>query len=154
MPIELSMSRRELPTDLKHRRDSRELHRSLASLEEMFGFLETNLTGGSIDDRTIFVVKLAAEEIFANFVRHNDSDSESISIEIDISDDSIVLRLVDRGVDPFDPATQPDRNIPRRADEEWEGGFGLHLLRSLADELSYECENREMKVTVVKNLGD
>lgn len=120
----------------------------------MFDFLETNLAGGSIDARTIFVVKLAAEEIFANFVRHNDSDSESISIEIDISADSVVLRLVDRGVDPFDPATQPDFNVPRRDDEEWEGGFGLHLVRSLADELSYECENREMKVTVVKDRGD
>jgi len=120
----------------------------------MFGFLETNLAGSSIDAKTIFVVKLAAEEIFANFVRHNDSDSESISIEIDISADSVVLRLVDRGVDPFDPATQPDRNVPRPDDEEWEGGFGLHLVRSLADELSYECENREMKVTVVKDLGD
>ena len=120
----------------------------------MFSFLETNLAGGSIDAKTIFVVKLAAEEIFANFVRHNASDSESISIEIDISADSVVLRLVDRGVDPFDPATQPDRNVPRRDDEEWEGGFGLHLVRSLADELSYECENGEMKVTVVKDLGD
>lgn len=120
----------------------------------MFGFLETNLAGSSIDDRTIFVVKLAAEEIFTNFVRHNDTDSESISIEIDISADSVVLRLVDRGVDPFDPATQPDRCVPRGNREEWEGGFGLHLVRSLADELSYECENREMKVTVVKELGD
>jgi anti-sigma regulatory factor (Ser/Thr protein kinase) len=148
------MSRHELPTDSKHRRDSHELRRSLASLDEMFGFLETNLAGGSIDARTIFVVKLAAEEIFANFVRHNESASDSISIEIDISADSVVLRLVDRGVDPFDPATQPHRNVPRRDNEEWEGGFGLHLVRSLADELSYECENREMKVTVVKDLGD
>ncbi len=120
----------------------------------MFGFLETNLAGGSIDARTVFVVKVAAEEIFTNFVRHNDSDSESISIELEISAESVVLRLVDRGVDPFDPATQPDRNTPRREDEAWEGGFGLHLVRSLADELSYECENREMKVTVVKDLGD
>jgi len=120
----------------------------------MFGFLEINLAGRSIDARTVYVVKLAAEEIFVNFVRHNDSDSESISIEIDISADSIVLRLVDRGVDPFDPATQPDRNVPRRDYEQWEGGFGLHLVRSLADELSYECKNREMKVTVVKDLGD
>jgi len=84
-------------------------------------------------------------------VRHNVGEGEFISIAIDISDERIRLCFTDHDVEPFDPNEIPKVDVTRSAEERQPGGLGMHLVRSIVDRVSYEYNNGEMKVSIVKN---
>ena len=133
--------------------DSCDLPRSIAALEELFSFLEKHIEANEIDKGTAYCLNLAAEELFTNMVRHNVGDGEYISVDLEITDDRIRMLLTDHDVEPFDPTSVPEVDVSRPAQERQPGGLGMHLVRSIVDRVSYEYENREMRVSVIKNRG-
>lgn len=127
-----------------------ELERSQGALEPMFALLDAELTRHEVDDRTAFGIKLAAEELFTNLVRHNVAKGNSISFHVDFTADRLYFELVDHDVEPFDPESIPeyDRELPMAEREP--GGVGVYLVRSLVDRLTYEYLDRELRVSVTK----
>lgn len=134
--------------------NSCDLPRSISSLEALFEFLREHIEAHALDETTAYSLNLAAEELFTNMVRHNEGAGEFISIDLDISDQRIRLLLVDHDVEPFDPSSVPAVDVSRPAEDRKPGGLGMHLVRSIVDEVSYEYADREMRVTVVKIRGD
>ena len=132
--------------------ETHEVARRIRALEEVHALLERCYRHHGVDERTAFCVDLAAEEIFTNMVRHNDSDSESLSLTIEVTDAAIRLEWIDRGVAPFDPDSLPPVDTSLPMDERHPGGLGLHLVKSVVDRVTYEYENGDMRVTVVKAL--
>lgn len=130
-----------------------QLPRRIAAVTEMHSVLRNYYEQHSIDERTAFSLDLAAEEIFTNMVRHNESAEEFISMTVDISADRVRLQWVDRGVEPFDPAERPEVDVTRPIDEREPGGLGLHLARSVMDSVTYSWDDGDMRVDVVKKLG-
>jgi serine/threonine-protein kinase RsbW len=128
-----------------------DLPRSIASLDALFSFLGEHIEAAAIDETTAYGLNLAAEELFTNMVRHNVGEGEFISVDLDISDERIRLLLTDHDVDPFDPSSVPVVDVTRPAEDRQPGGLGMHLVRSIVDRVSYEYENREMRVSVIKN---
>lgn len=132
---------------------TRDLHRRIEDVEPLFAFLGAELERHGVDERSAFCVNLAAEELFTNMVRHNEGDSDRISLALDITPERIRFELVDYDVEPFDPATAPDAGVDRPIEERTAGGLGLHLVKSVVDKVTWEYENRKMKVTVLKQRG-
>lgn len=126
------------------------LARSISALDAMFAFLERRFTEHAVGERTAFCVNLAAEEIFTNMVRHNVSGSESIDLEVEITGDCVYLDLIDRDVEPWDPSSVPDPGLALPVRERTPGGLGVHLVRSVVDRVTYEYDDREMRVKVEK----
>lgn len=133
--------------------NSCELPRRIDSLEALFAFLGAEIEAHAIDEATAYALNLAAEELFTNMVRHNSGNGEFISVDLDISDQRIRLLLTDHDVDRFDPRTVPEVDVTAPAEERQPGGLGMHLVRSIVDQVSYKYENRELRVSVVKNRG-
>jgi serine/threonine-protein kinase RsbW len=92
------------------------------------------------------------EEIFTNMVKYNRGSAHRIRIAVSRADDSVVVRLTDFDVDPFDPASAPEVDVDLPLEARRPGGLGLHLVKSLADKLTYEYEDRVMRVSVVKRI--
>ena len=134
-------------------RKARRLRREISALPEMFAFLERQLGEHAVSEATAFSIQLAAEEIFTNMVRHNVARGERVSFEVDISDRSIRLCLVDHDVEPFDPESVPDVDVSRPAEEREPGGLGMHLVKSVVDDVYYEYQGGDMRVSVVKKRG-
>jgi serine/threonine-protein kinase RsbW len=130
-----------------------ELPRSLESLDAMFSFLEEHMGKASVDQRVAFHIKLAADELFTNMVRYNETESDSIGMGFEIAGGRIRIQLIDRGVAPFDPAGAPDPKVERPMEERTPGGLGIHLVKSVCDEVTYEYRNGSMEITIVKELG-
>lgn len=147
----LSSSTARGPVAANSIQSSRELPRSLSSLAELFSFLDEHIQEHQLDQATAFRLHLAADELFTNMIRHNEGGAETISVAIDVTAESVALRLVDRDVAPFDPDDIPDVDITRPAEERKPGGLGIHFVRSIVDRVSYEYEDGEMSVSVVKN---
>ncbi len=115
--------------------------------------LEDGFAGHDIDERTSFCMRLTAEELFTNMVRHNVGAGDRITVVLDVSNERIRLELIDHDVEPFDPGTVPPVDVSRPAAERRPGGLGMHLVRSMVDRVSYKYEDRKLKVSVIKNLG-
>ncbi len=106
------------PARLDHLSEARELVRQAASV---YG------------DDFASQMKLAASEIIANVIRHAyGSSSGEMRGEISLLPDQIQLDLYDQGAS-FDPAALPEPDLG----ELQEGGYGIHIVRQLTDELSY-----------------
>ena len=128
--------------------------RDIASLDSVFEFVEGFADEHGIDEATSFAMRLAAEELFTNFVRHNRGGTESILISITVEDERLYIRLKDFDVDAVDieQETPPDVHLP--LNERRVGGLGIHLVRSMFDSLTYDYKDRTLCVTAVKNLED
>lgn len=132
--------------------DERTFPKALASLDGIFAHLESFYRSELIDARTSLSLSLVVEEIFTNLVRYNTVSRNPIVLRIEREGDQVRLELVDRDVDRFDPSTLPEVNVDAPMAERKPGGLGLHLVRAIVDHISFEYENRVMRIAVVKNL--
>ena len=132
--------------------DERTFPKALASLDGIFGHLESFYRSELIDARTSLSLSLVVEEIFTNLVRYNTVSRNPIVLRIEREGDQVRLELVDHDVDRFDPSTLPEVNVDAPMAERKPGGLGLHLVRAIVDHISFEYENRVMRIAVVKNL--
>jgi len=128
--------------------------RSLDALEAVFDFVDRFAEVHRIDETAAFTARLAAEELFTNFVRHNTGGGADIAVRLDVTDNALVLALTDFDVDPVDfgRGAAPDIDLP--LEKRPIGGLGIHLVRSMVDSLTYEYTGRTLHVTAVKNLED
>ncbi len=81
-------------------------------------------------DETLADLKLALTEACSNSVRHAYPDGHGVvEIVYDLQPDRLVIEVADNG-EGFDPEDRDDRG-----DELAEGGLGITIIESIADEL-------------------
>jgi anti-sigma regulatory factor (Ser/Thr protein kinase) len=133
---------------------SGEFRREIASISEVFAFLDGFSKDQQVDEKTAFCVNLVVEEIFTNMVRHNEGGGDQIKVSIERLDNRLHLELIDNDVEPFDPATAATPPVDAGIEERRPGGLGIYLVKKMVDDLSYEyeTENRRMRVKVTKTL--
>ena len=132
----------------------RGFRREIAALEEIFQFLEDFFDEVEIDGNVAFTMSLVAEELFTNMVRHNAGGGAKIDLDIERDSDCLRLELVDSGVERFDPDEVPRPAVAAGIDQRRPGGLGLHLVRMMVDDVSfdYQPDSRQMRVSVTKRL--
>ena len=130
----------------------REFGKDLGSLLEVFAFLDEVLPATQLDDRGLYVLYLAVEELFTNMVKYNSGSSARLAVRIATENDRVRIDLVDPDADPFDPTTLPPVDTTAPIENRERGGLGLHLIRTMADGFEYHYEDREMTVSVTKHL--
>jgi len=106
----------------------------------------------SVEESLGYSINLVVEELFTNMVKYNTGAGHPIRIRMNLDDGRLRIELIDEDVDRWDPAEAPKVRVDQLIEERRAGGLGLYLVRSIVDELKYEYENRQMKVTVIKNL--
>ena len=126
--------------------------KEMGALQEVFVFLKEFVNREGLNDKVEFSIVLVVEELFTNMVKYNSGGGDRIDIRIDRDSGCILLQMVDFDVDPFDPSSADEVRIDAPIEERKPGGLGLHLVKSLVDKISYEYRNREMTISVVKNL--
>lgn len=129
-------------------------HRELGSLDGVFRFLGEFADAVGVDERTALCIDLVVEELFTNMVKYNDGGGDQIVVGLERVGDRLHIELVDNDVEPFDPAGVPDPAVAAGIADRRPGGLGLHLVRSMVDDLHYEYEpeTRQMRVSVTKVL--
>lgn len=99
----------------------------------------------------IFQVELVLEELGLNVINHGKSEGlQQIEIRLTSEAEALTIEIVDSGV-PFDPLTDAPRpDLESGVRERAVGGLGLHLVRSMMDELDYRREGGKNHLTLVK----
>ncbi len=84
-------------------------------------------------------VNLALAEVVTNIISYgfNDADEHSIRVSLSLNQGELKAEVADDGL-PFNPldAPRPDTKLP--LDERSVGGLGIHLVRTLMDEIAYQ----------------
>jgi serine/threonine-protein kinase RsbW len=101
-------------------------------------------------DDTLADLKLALTEACSNSVRHAYGDGHGhVDIRFELRDDRLIVEVADNG-SGFEVAAERDRD-----DELAEGGLGIAIIRSIADEVEIggRPEGRGSRLRFVKLLS-
>jgi len=122
-------------------------------LSDVFIFLDEHLEHRDLDPEACFTVRMAVEEIFTNMVKYNAESSADISIDLTITGEAVSVSLVDQDSRPFDLTARDDVDTTAELSERTPGGLGIHLVKKLMDEISYDYRDGVTRIRLVKYLN-
>ena len=99
---------------------------------------------------TLFLIDLALEELTLNTMNYgHDSGIHEIEIAVTSDMDAITIEITDDGrpFDPLNDAPRPD--VGAAIEDRPVGGLGVHLVRTMMDEMSYRREGDKNHITLV-----
>lgn len=126
--------------------------RELSSLDAIFAYLGERVSEYELDNGTAFAVNMAVEELFTNMVKYNRDGNGDIQVEVVRDGKEIRITMVDPDSAPFDITSLKEVDTSAPLDERRPGGLGIHLVRCLMDEVTYEYKNRRTSIRLVKNI--
>jgi len=123
-------------------------------LEAVRRFIRKHTTTASFSQETVHALQLAVDEACANVIEHAYQGDESNTIDIDVvvKPDRVTVRIRDKGA-PFVDTDRSRPDIFEYAANKRSGGFGVHLIRTLADAVEYSSKGRSnvCSVTMFRN---
>ena len=138
---------------MKQRKLSFELQNTASELDTLCRHVANFGHSIGLSQKTIFQINLALDELFTNIISYGYKETGNHRIHFDIScnEGTVIIRVEDNGV-PFDVAAfkAPD---PQNTLEDCKvGGLGLHLIRKLMDDISYDRLNNRNVVILRKSV--
>ena len=130
----------------------RMFRRALASLDEVFNFMDEALAACESDPASAYAVNFAVEEFFTNMVKYEPEGDHGVSISVEREANRLTVRMVDTGVRPFDVTNAPAADLSASLKERPVGGLGIHISRELLDSVTYEYGEGQSTITFVKTL--
>ena len=130
----------------------RKFSRRIEALDGIWTFIEAFLDAHALSRDLSFDVGLIIEELFTNMVKYSGDGTKDIAIGLDLDARGVIITLTDRDVEPFDPTRLPEVDPERPLADRKPGGLGIHFVRRLADDFSYEYRERTSRITVVKRV--
>jgi len=119
---------------------------TLDALEPLREYVKEAARSAGLDQRAIYKLCLAVDEIATNVVCHGYEEAGlngDLKIEASIKDDSLVIQLEDRAK-PYDPNLHDVPNtddLLQPLDEREIGGLGILLAQDGVDDLQYTATN-------------
>ncbi len=100
-------------------------------------------------------VNVVLDELLNNIVSYAfpDDEDHDIDVRFELSNDRLSVTISDDGV-PFNPFAGVPPNTGLSIDEREVGGLGIHLVRNMMDEVSYNRRTDRNVVILVKYLSD
>jgi serine/threonine-protein kinase RsbW len=95
-------------------------------------------------------LQIALDELLSNTIDYGFVGQATV--ELEAAGDRVTLRMTDDGR-PFDPfaVAAPDASLP--LEERRSGGLGIHLVRGMMDEVSYQRQAGRNVVVLTKLLS-
>ena len=126
--------------------------KDVQALEDVFQFTSEFSTAHDLSDDVSFAMNLAIEELFTNIVKYTTDSGNDISIHLDVAASDLVVKITDFDVERFDITQAKKVDLDKALSDRKIGGIGLHLVRNFVDKITYEYENRNARITLVKRL--
>lgn len=103
-----------------------------------------------LSEDSIYAVNLALDEILTNTISYGYADDgpHEITVTLRVHGDELAAEIVD-DARAFDPLSAPKPEVDLPLERRAIGGLGIHLARTLMDEISYRRE-RDKNVLIMK----
>ncbi len=126
--------------------------RDFGALDAIFEFVSEFFATNGIDASDSLDVQFIVEELFTNLVKYSKGGTHDIAIGLRRVGLHVEIRLTDVDVEGFDITQMPEVDTQQRIAEKQVGGLGIHLVKKMADDISYEYTDRRSRITVLKRL--
>ncbi len=102
----------------------------------------------------IYAVNLALDEILTNTISYGYADkaAHEITITLRLHDDELAVEIVD-DARAFDPLSAPKAGVDLPLEQRSVGGLGIHLARTLMDEMTYRREQDKNVLLMKKRIA-
>ena len=108
-----------------------------------------------LPEAVLFATKLALEEIVTNAISHGSTDQREHRISIGLALEQSVLRAqVEDDGPAFNPLEVPAADTNQPLEERAVGGLGIHLVRTLMDEVAYQRQNGRNVLVLKKKITE
>ena len=117
---------------------------------------EAWLAGQRVPPEASYLATLAIEELVLNCIKYgyggDNAADHAVDVVLSVSGGALSIEVVDDGgaFNPLD-APVPDLSAPTVARPI--GGLGIHLLRELADEMTYERRDGTNRVVLTRRIA-
>ena len=103
---------------------------------------------------TVADIRVVCDELLANVIAHGfvDDGEHEVEVRVELAGRRLVLSVSDDGV-PFDPLAVASPDTSQPLEDRAIGGLGIHLVRHLVDEATYERRGERNVLTVVKDVA-
>ena len=126
--------------------------RDISALATVFSFTEDFAQAQALDDAASFAMNVAIEELFTNMVKYGAKHENEVSLELKVRAGVLTIEMIDFDVEPFDVTKHGDVDTSKSLAERVPGGLGLHLVKSVMDDVVYDYRNRNARITMTKRL--
>jgi len=126
----------------------------LDSLGVFQDFIRSYARRSDVDPQVFPTIELVVEEIIVNIVRHAYKEGPGdITVECNQDDSRLYLEFQDSGP-PFNPLLSEAPDLEVEIKDRKIGGLGIHLVRKMSTDVSYERSNGRniFRVTVAKKV--
>lgn len=109
--------------------------------------------GKKIPKKVVGAVCMAFDDLLTNIISYayQDNEQHDICIQLFLKKNSIVIVIVDDGL-PFDPFQGDAPETQLSIEERDVGGLGIHLVKEIMDDVSYQRKINQNVVTLTKNF--
>ena len=124
--------------------------RKFDELNKIFGFIESFYTEIDSDSGILHNLELTVEELFTNMVKYNPSGPKTVTLTFTKEPGFISVQFIDRQKQSFDPTKTKDVDLNAYISELRSGGLGIHLVKHMMDDFSYEYQDETSIITITK----
>ena len=132
-----------------------ELRNDLSELKALMQHLSS--WGGDIGLQEISIsrINICLDELFTNIVSYGfEDDSEHlIKFTLRVDNNFVIINIEDDGL-PFNPLEKIDPDFPENVESAKIGGLGIHIIRKLMDNVSYERREGKNNLTMKKTIQE
>jgi len=107
-------------------------------LEDVREFITTHATEAEFSESSVEQLKMAVDEACTNVIEHAyaGQSEQPIEIAVSIQPDKLTIRIRDKGRG-FDQQSYEEPDLVKYAKSRKSGGFGVHIMRRLMDDVIY-----------------
>lgn len=128
------------------------IENNIEELHRLNAFLEEVSEQWGLSMKVTMNINLALEEIITNiiFYGYKETDKHSISIEL-IKEEFGVAIIIADDAEPFNMLMKKEYDeADKNAEDREIGGLGIHFVKTLMDEVSYERTNKQNILRIFK----
>jgi len=131
------------------------MHNDLKDIETVMAAFEDFAEQHDIPSAVTMRFNVVFDELLNNIVSYGfvDGSDQEIDIKIELLGSRLAVIIVDDGI-PFNPLSKETPDISVSIEDREIGGLGIHIVRNLVDEVSYQRRIDKNILTMVKRLDD
>lgn len=115
-------------------------------------FVAEAAEAAGLNEDEAFHCRMAADEACTNIIEHayGGEDIGAIEVTCNIEPGVCAIQIVDTGR-RFDPDAVPQPTFPSNIEDVRPGGIGLHLMRKMMDQVSFQFSDERNTLTMIKS---
>lgn len=120
-------------------------------LEDVREFVAQHASEASFGPDVVEQLKMAVDECCTNVIEHAylGEPERPIDVAVIVETDRLAVRIRDEGR-AFDPTSYHEPDLMQFARNRKSGGFGVHIMRRLMDEVLFRTHGRQNECYMVK----